>query len=94
MPATAAIGRPGWSIAARCIVGSVVFVGLYLTSRYSYDLFHGLAELFSVVVAAAVFVIAWNARRYFVNNYVLLSRHRPALCGRDGMCSTRSPIRD
>lgn len=49
----------------------VVLTGVYLTSFYSYTLFHGLAELFSVVVEAAVFVIAWNARRYFTNNYVL-----------------------
>lgn len=49
-----------------------MFAGVYLTSRYSYDLFHSLVELFGVVVAASVFSIVWNARRYFRNNYLLL----------------------
>jgi len=71
VPLTTAIDRPRWSRAARYAVGAAVLAGVYLTSLYSYNLFHGLAELFSVVVEAAVFVIAWNARRYFANNYVL-----------------------
>ncbi len=45
--------------------------GLYLSSRESYLLFHSLAELFSVVVAFSVFVIAWNSRRYIENGYLL-----------------------
>jgi serine phosphatase RsbU (regulator of sigma subunit) len=71
VPPTAATVRPGWATAARYAAGAAVLAGLYLTSHYSYNLFHGLAELFSVVVEAGVFVIAWNGRRYFVNNYVL-----------------------
>jgi serine phosphatase RsbU (regulator of sigma subunit) len=71
VPVTAPMERPGWPRTARYALGAVVLAGVYLTSRYSYNLFHGLAELFSVVVEAAVFVIAWNGRRYFVNNYVL-----------------------
>src|SRR3989338_7030335 len=45
--------------------------GLYLTSLYSYLLFHSLAEIFSVVVACAVFLFAWNARRFLSNDYLL-----------------------
>lgn len=45
--------------------------GLYLTSFYSYLLFHSLAEIFSVVVAYGIFVIAWNSRRFLDNNYIL-----------------------
>jgi serine phosphatase RsbU (regulator of sigma subunit) len=60
-----------WLSAAGYATGMVLLGGVYLTSLYSYNLFHGLAELFSVVVEAAVFVIVWNARRYFVNNYLL-----------------------
>lgn len=71
MPLPPAIDRIRWPIAVRLALGAVVLAGLYLTSLYSYNLFHGLSELFSVVVQAAVFVIAWNARRYFVNGYVL-----------------------
>jgi len=46
--------------------------GLYLTSFYSYLLFHALVELFSVAIAWAVFAIAWNSRRLIRNNYLLL----------------------
>ncbi len=46
--------------------------GLYLTSFYSYLLFHSLVELFSVAIAWAVFAIAWNSRRLIRNNYLLL----------------------
>ncbi len=38
--------------------------GLYWSSQYNYLLFHSLAELFSVVIAATFFVIVWNARDY------------------------------
>jgi len=71
VPLMAAIDQVRRPIAVRLVVGAAVLAGLYLTSLYSYNLFHGLAELFSVVVEAAVFVIAWNARRFFVNHYVL-----------------------
>lgn len=39
---------------------------------FNYPLFHSFAEIFSVVVAASVFIIAWNARRLMSNNYLLL----------------------
>lgn len=44
---------------------------LYLVSRYHFLLFHTLAELFGVVVAYSVFVLAWNSRRHLDNNYLL-----------------------
>lgn len=71
MAVTKAIERMGWGRVARYTVLFALLAGVYLTSRYSYNLFHGLAELFSVVVMAAVFLIAWNARRYFANTYIL-----------------------
>jgi PAS domain S-box-containing protein len=46
--------------------------GIYLTSLYSYLLFHGLAEGFSIVIACGIFMIAWNARRLLQNHYLLL----------------------
>ncbi|MFH1483702.1 MAG: MASE3 domain-containing protein [Chloroflexota bacterium] len=52
-------------------MGALVFLGLYLTSRYSYLLFHSTAELFSIVVAFSAFIIAWNSRRFLDNNYLL-----------------------
>jgi Membrane-associated sensor domain len=44
---------------------------LYLTSLYSYLLFHSIAEIFSVVVAFGIFMLAWNSRRFLDNNYLL-----------------------
>ena len=46
--------------------------GLYLSSLYNYLLFHSLAEFFSIVVAWAIFILAWNSRRIMDNNYLLL----------------------
>jgi len=46
--------------------------GLYLTSFYSYLLFHSIVELFSVAIAWGVFALAWNSRRLIRNNYLLL----------------------
>jgi len=59
--------RHRWTIG----LGSAVVIGLYLTSRYSYLLFHSLAEIFSVVVAFSIFMIAWTSRRYIENGYLL-----------------------
>lgn len=47
-----------------------VLSGLYIASLYSYLLFHNLAEIFSVVIAAGVFAISWNCRRFLENNYL------------------------
>ncbi|MDA8165387.1 MAG: hypothetical protein M0017_10210, partial [Desulfobacteraceae bacterium] len=51
--------------------GGLLLAGLYLSSLYSYLLFHSLAEIFSIVVAFALFVIAWNSRDYLQNPYLL-----------------------
>ncbi len=53
------------------LIWALVLAGLYLSSLYSYLLFHSLAELFSVVIAVGVFAIAWNSRRFLENNYLL-----------------------
>ncbi|WP_051185040.1 sigma-54-dependent Fis family transcriptional regulator [Desulfatiglans anilini] len=57
---------------ALMIVSALVFGGLYLTSLYSYLLFHALSEIFSTAVAAAIFLLVWNARRSLDNYYLLL----------------------
>jgi PAS domain S-box-containing protein len=51
--------------------GLLLLVGLYLSSRYSYLLFHSLAEGFSIIVACGIFMVAWNSRRIMDNNYLL-----------------------
>jgi len=53
------------------IMGLLLCAGLYLTSLYSYLLFHTLAEGFSIVIAVSLFMIAWNTRQLTSNNYVL-----------------------
>lgn len=50
---------------------AVLTAVLYLLSVRNYPLFHSLAELFSIVIAFGLFVIAWNARSFFNNNYLL-----------------------
>ncbi|MFX0114875.1 MAG: MASE3 domain-containing protein [Candidatus Hodarchaeota archaeon] len=52
-------------------LGALILFCLYLTSLYSYLLFHTLAEIFSIVIAFSIFVIAWNTRRISGNKYFL-----------------------
>ena len=51
--------------------GVLVMLGLYMTSRFSYLLFHTIAKLFSVLIAFSTFLLAWNSRRFLDNNYLL-----------------------
>ncbi|MBN1615586.1 MAG: PAS domain-containing sensor histidine kinase, partial [Deltaproteobacteria bacterium] len=53
------------------IIGLLLCAGLYLTSLYSYLLFHVAAESFSIGIAIALFLIAWNTRHLAKNNYIL-----------------------
>jgi hypothetical protein len=53
------------------LAGAVVLLGLYAARLHNYLLFHSLAEVFSVVVACSVFLVAWNARRSQDNHYFL-----------------------
>lgn len=46
-------------------------IGLYFATRINYLLFHSLAEIFSVVVAFSIYIIAWNSRRFILNPYLL-----------------------
>ena len=55
--------------AALIIAGAVSLNALYYLSRQNYLLFHGIAEVFSIVIAFAIFAIAWNSRSLIDNNY-------------------------
>ncbi len=44
---------------------------LYVTSLYNYLLFHFLVEIFSIINAACIFVIAWNSRGFSKNGFFL-----------------------
>ena len=49
----------------------VICGGLYLASLYSYTLFHSIAEIFSIIIASSLFLIAWNTRHLTKSNYIL-----------------------
>ncbi len=53
------------------LLGICILFGLFLTSLHSYLLFHSLTEIFSIVIACGIFVVAWNSRRLLDNNYLL-----------------------
>jgi PAS domain S-box-containing protein len=53
------------------LLGLLLLIGLYITSLYSFLLFHSLAEIFSIVVACGIFMLAWNSRHLLDNNYLL-----------------------
>ncbi len=53
------------------IIGLVSIIGLYFISLYSYLLYHSLVELFSIIIAFAIFIIAWNSKKFLDNNYLL-----------------------
>jgi len=58
-------------IATYAIAIVIAAAALYATSLKSYVLFHSMAELFSIVIAAGIFVIAWNTRKFMPNAYLL-----------------------
>ncbi|MBM4275468.1 MAG: hypothetical protein FJ134_13565 [Deltaproteobacteria bacterium] len=53
------------------LLWTLALLGLYGASLYSYNLFHSLAEIFSIVIAGTLFTIAWNSRHLLDNNYLL-----------------------
>ncbi len=57
---------------ASVLVWITGFGGLYLTSLYSYQLFHTLVELSSTAVAVAIFLLVWNVRRSLDNTYLVI----------------------
>jgi signal transduction histidine kinase len=53
------------------IFGILFLSGLYVSSLYSFLLFHALAEMFSIAVAWGIFFITWNTRKMMENDYLL-----------------------
>ena len=56
--------KQGPNAALQAVTGLILLAGLFVVSRYNYLLFHGIAELFSIAVAWAVFMLVWNSRRF------------------------------
>jgi PAS domain S-box-containing protein len=44
----------------------------YLSSLYSYLLFHSIAELFSIIISGGIFLIGWNTRKYIKSSFFLV----------------------
>ena len=63
--------RDGVFSAWSAILALGVFACLYVSSLYSYLLFHGIAEIFSILVCACIFIITLNSRRFIQNGYLL-----------------------
>ncbi len=53
------------------IVGTIILTGIAIGSFYNFLFFHTIAEIFSIVIAFAIFVVSWNTRYFFTNNYLL-----------------------
>ena len=53
------------------LITPFILIGLYLTSFYSYLLFHSLVEIFTVIVMCGIFMVAWNSRKFLDNHYLL-----------------------
>jgi signal transduction histidine kinase len=53
-------------------LGLAALAALALTALSSYLLFHSLAEMMTVAVAACAFIIAWNGQRLYANSYLFV----------------------
>jgi PAS domain S-box-containing protein len=53
------------------IFGLALFL-TYLSSLYSYLLFHSIAELFSIIISGGIFLIGWNTRKYIKSSFFLV----------------------
>jgi len=54
------------------LIGSLALLGMYFLAEHEYLLFHSVVELFSIVIAFAIFVVAWNSRRFHSSGYLLI----------------------
>lgn len=53
------------------VIFVLILAGLYVSSLYSYPLFHSLSGIFTVVIACSIFMFTWNMRRMLENHYFL-----------------------
>ena len=67
--ASAGCGVPRWLSLLFTVVG---LAALYYVGLHNYLLFHSLAEIFSIVIAGAIFIIAWNSREHLGDSYLYL----------------------
>lgn len=60
------------SFCIRLLVWGAVLWGLILARQYHFLLFHSLAEISSIAVALATFMLVWNIRKSLDNSYLLI----------------------
>ncbi|MDH3328360.1 MAG: ATP-binding protein [Desulfobulbaceae bacterium] len=53
------------------LILTLVMIGLYICSQYNFLLFHILVEIFSIIIAFGIFIVAWNSRHLQKNQYLL-----------------------
>ncbi len=71
-PNVAGAKKSGYIRNAAIVIGTAISLGaLYYLSRQNYLLFHSIVEIFSIVIAFAIFAIAWNNRHLIDNNYFI-----------------------
>jgi signal transduction histidine kinase len=59
------VARPAFASPLKVgAVAAATLLALLLCARYSFLLFHSIAEIFGVAVAVAVFLISWSSRDY------------------------------
>ena len=51
---------------------SLILTGVILTRLHNYLLFHTIAELYSIIIACVIFVIAWTTRKEIDNSFFLV----------------------
>ncbi len=64
--------RPGtWEKRGPWLVVPAIAIGLHLIGVGNYLVFHTIVEVFSIVVASAIFMLAWNSRAVRQTGYLL-----------------------
>ena len=51
-----------------CGLLSAIVLGLYLSSHYSYLLFHSIVEITTIAISFTLFIIVWNAGKFLPND--------------------------
>jgi PAS domain S-box-containing protein len=59
--------QKSWTV-GHSLFAAVLVAGFYFLALHNYLAFHILAEMFSIVVAAALFLLVWHGRRFIGNN--------------------------
>ncbi len=57
---------------SEAVIVSIILIGLIISSFFNYLLFHSFAELFSVTIAFAIFLITWHSRNKIDSMFLLV----------------------